>query len=132
MQNFKLNDAMANFLNLQQSANLYDAVMSLWVHFNNTLDLEVGIVRYEDLLQDLQGTVEPLLIFLGLDWHDNLRNYQQTALSRGVVNTPSYAQVTQSLYTRASGRWKNYRDQIKGIVPLLEPWAKRFGYSTEF
>jgi len=131
MQNFQLNDAMANFLTLQQSSELYDAIMSLWVHYNNALDLDVGILKYEDIVQDLQGTAEPLLNFLGLDWHDNLLNYQQTALSRGIIKTPSYNQVTQGLYTQAIGRWKNYQDQIKGIVPLLEPWAERFGYSTE-
>ena len=131
MQNFQLNDAMANFLTLRQSARLYDAVMNLWVEYNNTLDLDVGILKYEDLVQDLQGTAEPLLNFLGLEWHDNLLNYQQTALSRGIIKTPSYNQVTQGLYTQAIGRWKNYHDQMKGIVPLLEPWAKRFGYSVE-
>jgi tetratricopeptide (TPR) repeat protein len=131
MQNFQLNDAMANFLTLQQSAVLYDAVMSLWVHYNNALDLDAGTLKYEDLVQDLQGTAEPLLNFLGLDWHDNVLNYQQTALSRRIIQTPSYNQVTQSLYTQAIGRWKNYQDQIKEIVPLLDPWAKRFGYSTE-
>jgi len=132
MQNFKLNDAMSNFLTLQQSAKFYDAIMNLWVHYNSTLDLEVGALKYEDLVQDLQGTVEPLLNFLGLDWHDNLLNYQQTALSRGRIHTPSYNQVTQSLYTQASGRWKNYQDQMKGVVPLLELWAERYGYPTEF
>jgi tetratricopeptide (TPR) repeat protein len=131
MQNFELNDAMANFLTLQQSARLYDAVMSLWVHYNNALDLDVGTIKYEDLVQDLQYAAEPLLNFLGLDWHDNLHNYQQTALSRTTIKTPSYNQVSQSLYTQAIGRWKNYQDQIKGIVPLLEPWVERFGYSVE-
>ena len=130
MQNFKLNDAMVNFLTLQQSAKLYDAVMSLWVLYANTLDIKVSVVKYEDLVQDLQSTVKPLLNFLSVDWHDNLLNYQQTALSRGKINTPSYNQVTQSLYTQASGRWKNYQDHIKEIMPLLEPWVKRFGYQT--
>ena len=131
MQNFQLNDAMANFLTLQQSARLYDAVMSLWVHYNNALDLDVSILKYEDIVHDLQGTAEPLLNFLGLDWHDNLLNYQQTALSRKIIQTPSYNQVTQGLYTQAIDRWKNYHDQFKEIMPLLEPWARRFGYSIE-
>jgi len=39
--------------------------------------------------------------------------------------------VTQGLYTQAIDRWKNYQDQTKEVVPLLEPWAKKFGYSTE-
>jgi len=132
MQCFELNDAMANFLTLQQSAKLYDAVMNLWTHYNNALDLEVGISKYEDLVQNLQGTAESLLNFLGLDWHDNLLNYQQTALSREWISTPSYNQVTQSLYTQAIGRWKNYRDQINVIASPLKPWAEKFGYSTEY
>ncbi len=128
MQSFKLNNAMANFLTLQQSAKLYNAIMTLWMHYTRTLDLEVGTLKYEDLVQDLQGTVEPLLSFLGLDWHDNLLNYQQTALSRGEISTPSYSQVTQNLYKQAIGRWKNYQEQMEGALPLLEPWVKRFGY----
>jgi len=131
MQNFKLNNAMANFLSLEQTAKLYDAVMSLWLSYKNALDLDVGVVKYEKLISDLQGTVEPLLKFLNLDWHDDLLDYQQTALSRGIINTASYSQVTQKLYTQASGRWKNYRDQIKEILPLLAPWAERFGYSVD-
>jgi tetratricopeptide (TPR) repeat protein len=128
MQSFILNDAMSNFLTLQKSAALYDAVMTLWMQFNNKLDLAVNALKYEDLIQDLQGTVEPLLNFLALDWHDNLYNYQQTAMSRKKINTPSYNQVTENLYTGASGRWKNYQDQMKEEILLLKPWAKKFGY----
>ena len=50
MQNFQLNDAMANFLTLRQSARLYDAVMSLWVHYNNALDIDVSVLKYEDVV----------------------------------------------------------------------------------
>ncbi|MCU7836158.1 MAG: tetratricopeptide repeat protein [gamma proteobacterium symbiont of Taylorina sp.] len=129
MQNFKLNDAMENFLTLEGSAKLYDSVMSLWSEYNRMLDLKLGVIKYEDLIQDLQATTEPLLKFLGLDWDDNLLNYQETALSRGKINTPSYNQVTQKLYTQANGRWKNYHEQMKDVIPLLDPWIEKFGYS---
>ena len=131
MQNFRINDAMANFLTLNQSAKLYDAVMSLWDYYIDALDVEYFALKYEHLVQDMRGTVKPLLRFLGLEWDDNLLNYQQTAISRGKIDTPSYNQVTQTLYTQASGRWKNYQEQIKEIAPLLEPWAHKFGYSTD-
>ncbi len=130
MQYFKVNEAMANFLNLQQSARLYDAVMNLWVHYNNALDLEVESLKYEDLVQDLQGTVEPILNFLDLEWDKNLLEYQKTALSRGRIKTPSYNQVTQGLYTQASGRWVNYKEQIEQVIPILEPWVEKNGYKT--
>jgi len=127
-QNFELNDAMANFVTLDQSAKFYAAVMGLWRAYRNALSLDVGVVKYEDLIQDLRGTCMPLIAFLGLEWDDNLLNYQETAKDRGYINTPSYNQVTQPLYKQASGRWKNYREPMQEVLPILEPWIKEFGY----
>lgn len=128
MQSFKLNDAMANFLGLEQSARLYGAVMELWSAYRQKLDIDVHVVKYEDLIQDFEGTCNGLLRFLGLAWDDNLRNYQKTALDRSSIHTPSYSQVVQPLYTQASGRWTNYRKQMEPVLPVLEPWITSFGY----
>jgi hypothetical protein len=130
MQDFVLNDAMANFFTLQQSAELYNATMFLWKSYNSALNMQVCKLKYEDLILDLQGTVEPLLNFLGLDWNDNLLNYQQTALSRERIHTPSYYQVTQSLYKQAEGRWRNYQEKMEEVVSLLEPWVNEFEYQA--
>ena len=70
----------------------------------------------------------PLIEFLGLEWDDNLLNYQETARNRGWIDTPSYDQVTQPLYKQASGRWENYREQMQPVLPILEPLIKEFGY----
>lgn len=131
MQSFKLNDSMANFLSLRQSAKLYDAIMKLWSCYSDVLDVEVQAIKYESLVQDLRGTVEPLLNFLDLDWDESLLNYQQTALSRERITTPSYNQVVQKLYTSASGRWRNYSDKLETCSEFIEPWAQQFDYSTE-
>jgi hypothetical protein len=128
MQNFRLNDAMANFLDLKQAARLYDLAMTLWMQYQQKLGLDVGYLKYEDLVLDLRSATEPLLGFLGLKWDDALMNYQETALSRGRINTPSYNQVTQKLYTQASGRWQNYRAQMAPVLPILEPWSEQWGY----
>ena len=128
MQTFNLNDAMANFLSLEQSARLYGAVMELWSAYRQKLDIDVHVVKYEDLILDFEGTCNGLLRFLGLAWDDNLRNYQKTALDRGSIHTPSYSQVVQPLYTQASGRWTNYRKQMEPVLPVLEPWITSFGY----
>ena len=128
MQTFKLNGAMMNFLSLEQSARLYAAVMELWTVYRQKLDLDVHVVKYEELVQDLEGTCRPLIRFLGLEWDDNLHNYQKTALERGSIHTPSYSQVVQPLYKRASGRWTNYREQMEPVLPVLQPWIEAFGY----
>lgn len=128
MQNFKLNNPMANFLDIESSAILYDRVMRLWTAYRSVLPFEVHALAYEDLIADMEGSVTKLLSYLGLEWDERMRDYRQTALARGRINTPSYNQVTESLYNRAAGRWEKYREQMQPVLPLLEPWARHWGY----
>ena len=79
MQTFNLNDAMANFLNLKDSANLYHQTMKLFEIYDEKLSLNYHIIKYEDLIIDLKKTTSSLLKSISLDWNDNLRNYQKTA-----------------------------------------------------
>jgi tetratricopeptide (TPR) repeat protein len=128
MQTFKLNDAMANFASLDQSAKFYAAVMDLWSEYQQKLSLNVHVLRYEDLIRDFACTCQSLIGFLGLEWDDNVYNYQKTAMDRSSIRTPSYNQVTQPLYKQASGRWMNYREQMQPVLPVLQPWIAAFGY----
>lgn len=128
MQNFRLNNAMANFLDIESSAILYDRVMRLWTAYRSVLPFEVHALAYEDLIADMEGSVTKLLSYLGLEWDERMRDYRETALARGRINTPSYNQVTESLYNRAAGRWEKYREQMQPVLPLLEPWARHWGY----
>lgn len=128
MQDFKLNGAMVNFLDLEDAARLYDKVMSLWQQYQEVLPLAVHTVRDQLLIEDFEDTLNPVFDFLGVDWDDGVRNYAETARQRGRSKTPSYDQVTQPLYTRSSGRWERYREHLQPVLPLLLPWAEHFGY----
>ncbi|MBT3304955.1 MAG: tetratricopeptide repeat protein, partial [Alphaproteobacteria bacterium] len=88
MQNLGINEAMANFLDLEDAARLYDKVMTLWQHYQAVLPLQAHTVRYESLIMALEETVAPVLDFLGVDWDDGIRNYAKTAHQRGKINTP--------------------------------------------
>ena len=70
MQTFKLNEAMMSFLSLERSAELYAAIMELWSAYRAKLNLDVHVLKYEDLVHDLEGTCKPLIGFLGLEWDD--------------------------------------------------------------
>lgn len=128
MQNFDLNPAMANFLDLEDAARLYDLVLTFWTRSNELLPLDVHDLRYEDLVADPEERMRALIAFLGLAWDDALLDHQGTAIARGRIATPSYAQVAQPIYARASGRWLRYRDQMAPVLPILAPWAERMGY----
>jgi len=128
MQNFKINNAMANFLNIEDSAYLYDNVMKLWTIYLSNFTINFKQVRYEDLINNFNDTVKSVLKFLELPWSDSVLNYSETANKRSQIKTPSYDQVIKPIYTTASGRWKLYEKQISSIYPILEHWIKEFGY----
>ncbi|SMF61502.1 tetratricopeptide repeat-containing sulfotransferase family protein [Allosphingosinicella indica] len=128
MQNFELNPAMANFLDLGDAATLYNRVMTFWERSRALLPLAVHETRYEDVVADTERTMRPLIAFLGLEWDDRLLDNQRTAKARGAILTPSYDQVTERIYADAAGRWALHRDRLADVLPVLAPWAGKFGY----
>jgi Flp pilus assembly protein TadD len=131
MQHFALNDAMASFLDLQDTARLYDAVMGLWRECVEHLHLEVHVLRYESLVEDFEAEVRTLLEFLGLPWSDAVLDFASHARARGDINTPSYHQVTRGIYTDARERWRRYAGPLAPVLPVLAPWAEHFGYTMD-
>jgi len=128
MQDFELNDAMANFLNLDDSAHLYDAVMNLWTQYTSIFSINYHEVKYENLIENFEPTVRSILNFLELSWDDSVLNYLITAKKRDRIATPSYYQVTKPIYSYAIGRWQRYKKQTSNIYPILEEWIKKFNY----
>ena len=130
MQSFKLNDAMANFLNLEDAAIMYNNVMKLWNIYKNKIDFNYQEVKYEDIIHNFENTIEKILKFINLGWSDNISKFYETATKRSLISTPSYDQVNQPLYTSSIDRWKNYKNNIKNIIPILNPWLKEFNYKN--
>lgn len=130
MQNFRVNQAMASFLTIENAALLYDRVLRYWETCRAAMPLTVHTIRYEDMVADLEGEMRPLLAYLGLAWTDAVLDHTRTAGDRGYIRTPSYAQVTERIYARSRGRWEKYREQLAPILPILEPWAERLGYGS--
>jgi tetratricopeptide (TPR) repeat protein len=128
MQGFVLNDAMASFLDIGDAADLYDAAMSLWSRSRDLLDQPVHSLAYEEMIEDPERALRPLIEFLGLDWRPELLDYRATAKARGAIITPSYDQVVQPLNRAPSGRWRRYEKHLEPILPVLLPWAERLGY----
>ena len=128
MQAFKVNQAMASFLDIGNAARLYDKALSYWTQVQDVLPLQVHTLRYESMIADLEPEMRAMVDFIGLPWDDRLLDNQATAASRGHIRTPSYAQVSQPIYARARGRWEKYREHMREVLPILAPWVERMGY----
>jgi hypothetical protein len=130
MQKFKLNPAMANMVELERIVDFYDTAMSVLKLSKERYSLDIHRIRYEDLVLDFEENVTNLLTFLGLEWEEELRNYQKTALARGRINTPSHSQVIKPIYKTTSYRWNNYEKYLEKYKTRLAPWMQEYGYSS--
>ena len=100
MQTFVLTDAMASFLDLTDSADLYDAAMRVFTQASAQLSLPLHWLVYEELVTDPSGVLKPLISFLGLDWRAELLDHRATAARRRAIKTPSYDQRRPTLVER--------------------------------
>lgn len=128
MQNFALNEAMTAFTNLESTAATYAAVMNLWQEFTEHLPLRYHMIRYEDLVENMEGEARRLLKSLDIEWSDAVLGHVEHAKRRGTIGTPSYHQVTQPIYKTAKYRWKRYAKELEPVMETLRPFIKRFGY----
>lgn len=110
---------------LESAARHYVLTMDLVEHYRGEMVLRYLPIRYEDIVSNQEASVRRLLDFIGepfdprcLSFHEN-RRYARTA---------SYAQVTEKLYDRSRYRYRHYLDDLKPVIPLLEPVIARLGY----
>ena len=128
MSSFRLNASMANFLDLETAAEFYDLSFKLWENARGLFPVEVRTVIYEEMIEEPEAALRPIIESLGLFWDSQVLDHQRTARTRGVISTASYAQVTKPLYTDARGRWHRYRRHLEPVLPILAPWIRKFGY----
>lgn len=129
MQNFATNAGMANFFMIEDVVHLYAQVMNAWLHYVDVLPLHYHQIRYEDLIEDMVAETRKLLDFLGLPWDDAVLEHTEHARQRGSINTPSYHQVVQPIYQHSKFRWRRYEEQLRDVLPVLQPFIERFGYA---
>jgi tetratricopeptide (TPR) repeat protein len=125
---FQPTPMLISFSTLEDTAMLYDKVMSFWERSRGAMPLRVHNLKYEDLVLDPERQMRQLVDFLELDWDERVLDHEKSAGRRAFVQTASYAQITEPLYDRSIGRWKKYRDQLAPVLPILRPWAAHMGY----
>lgn len=127
--NFRLNDGMSSFLRLDTTAELYDLCFTHFERVQSLLPMATHKVVYEKVVADRENELESLLSFLELPWNADVLDHQKTAFERGRIKTASYSQVVEPIYSRSSGRWRNYEEHLAPILPVLNPWIEKFGFA---
>jgi len=126
-QAFELEASMGYFLDIEQTAAYYDAVMQVVALSMEQVGNPLHQLRYEDLVTGPQEQLAALADFLALEGHDSMLEFGRQVGSE-TSNTPSYQQVSQPLHSRSIGKWRQYAKQLESSKSVLQPWVDRFGY----
>ena len=128
MRDFAPNPATAHFVDLESTAMLCARLLDMVRCFEAAMPGRVLRIHYEHLVADFPGQVTRVLRGLGLDWHPDVAGYVDRPGEERFVRTPSHAQIVQSLYGSAVGRWLDYSDRLEGFREHLGPRLGHFGY----
>lgn len=129
-RNFRVHVVGYEFLTLEDTASFYSAVMDLAELYQQKLALNILRHRYEDMVSDFETSVRNVCRFIGLEWSDSMREFDKNA-PKVDLRSPSARQVQRPLYGEGIGQWRNYAHQMASVLPILEPWVTKFGYSAE-
>jgi Tfp pilus assembly protein PilF len=129
-RSFNVNFSMFPFLSLDTAAAFYDSVMQLSRIEHEKFGLDWHDLRHEALVADFEVEMRKICSFLGLEWSSEMNNFAERAKSRHIT-TPSGLQVMKGLNADGIGAWRNYKEQLAPILPVLEPWVKAYGYPPE-
>ncbi len=130
-QDFAINNAMVNFLDLNRSAEIYNKVMTIYKnyktkHMNNI----IYEIKYEELISNYKEQVLNLINFLNIKWEESMENFTQAAKKRERIRTASYNQVNKELYNNSVYKWRNYEHELKNIKLSLSKWESYFKYTN--
>lgn len=128
-RSFQMNHGMYQFTTLEGSARFYDDVMALIQVYREKIPMDLHVIRYERLVADFEGECRRMCAFLGMEWHEAMKDFAATAKARAIT-TPSAAQVRKGLYAEGAGHWRRYADSLAPILPILAPWVEAMGYEA--
>lgn len=113
---------------LEDSAEVYAIVHTHAYKILNEVKPELYTLKYEDLVSHLDTEVKSLLEFIGLAWDEGCLSFHQNA---NIPRTPSYAQVTEKIYTSSTTRAEHYSAYIpRSVFTTLDSAIQSLGYTT--
>ncbi len=99
-------------------AHHFGQYQRLMQHWRSLFGDRIFDADYDLFVLDPRTVTERLLAFLRLEWHEGCLEFQRNPTR---VRTASVAQVRESLYTKSSRRWRNYRGHLEPLRRLLGP-----------
>lgn len=97
---------------LENIAHYYLQYQRLMAHWEETLDIPIFNLHYDDLVGNFEETCHKLVNFTGLEWDESCINFHQ---SERTIVTASFDQIRSPIYKSSVDRWKLYREQLQPL-----------------
>jgi tetratricopeptide (TPR) repeat protein len=130
MQSFRSPAFMVLCSSLQRLAHGYVRAFEHWFDQLEVFAPRVLEWRYESVVNRFDEHVLKLGHFLELEDPSPLARFAEHARNKQYISTPSYAQVTQGIHSRAVHRWHAYREMFEPVLPIVQPMIERLGYTS--
>lgn len=130
MQPFRSPAFMVLCSSLQRLAQGYVRAFEQWYRDVEAFAPQVLEWRYESVVSQFDDQVARLGTFLETADTSPMTRFAEHARHKRFISTPSYAQVTEGVHGKAVDRWQNYREQFEPVLPVLQPWIDRLGYTV--
>jgi hypothetical protein len=106
---------------LGELGRYYRGYAALMEHWHEVLPKGVLLdVRYEELVDDLEGRARAMIAHCGLEW-------EEACLSLAATERPaqgaSLLQARETIYRTSIGRWRNYEKFLQPLLEALKPAA---------
>ena len=124
---YTVSQGAAEYVSLGSVTENYASLMSIWTTLAPLLEGHYQEVRYEEMVENMEGISRRVLDFLGVSWDERILSFNKHVRTN-VMRAPTYAEVGKPVYKTAVGRWQNYQKYLEPHVHTLEPFIKAFGY----
>jgi hypothetical protein len=102
---------------LDELGHYFLAFRRLMEHWRTSLPQSAYLeVQYESLVTDFENGARRLIEYLGLDWEDQVLDFQKSTAASA---TASAVQVRRGVYSTSIGKWKNYASELEPLRRAL-------------
>lgn len=109
-------DSFAFSYHLDELASYYIAHEQLMRHWIDVLGDRLHVIRYENVVADLEGESRRLLAHCDLSWEPACLEFHR---SRAPSTTASASQVRQAIYRSSVGKWRRFRAPLQPLESRL-------------
>jgi tetratricopeptide (TPR) repeat protein len=108
---------------IEDIARYYRTYLELMRHWDTVLPGRILRVRYEDVVEDLEGNVRRILEFCGVEFEPACVEFYKTRRS---VGTASSEQVRQPMFHDGLLQWRNYEPWLGPLKDSLDDALIRY------